>query len=243
MAANDNRRGTFIVIPYPVQVQTNVPWAAKAIWATVDGFTRGGGQCWLSIPELAHRVGLKPRQTSEHIRTLLNLGWLDVGTRSGRKRGLVSTLDLDTCEIPQPLQETATIAVGRNDGGKTQPLQETATYPCDKPQHTHAVNRTPKQKSKPNDKPNPLEVPKKNGRPISVDEVAAYFAAVGSTEAEAMAFWDYWESAGWKRRGGAIKNWEAAARSWIRNTSKFNTHGKQDKPKLDAGRAIQWAQK
>ena len=255
----DNRRHTFIVIPYPVQVQNHIPWPAKAIWATVDGFTRGGGECWLSIPELAQRVGLKPRQTSQHIQTLMAHGWVEVGTIRGRKRGLISTLDLDTCEIPQPLRKTATIAENREHCEKPQPLQLAATDPCSTPHDTHAVHRTLKEKENETSKPTIIMAPKKKvepkkveaaakhkARPTGVDEVAEYMAQLGASETEAAAqakrYWDHWETSGWIRKNGrVIRDWRAAARMWLDNKDKFNTHGKQQT--LDAARAIAWANK
>lgn len=53
-------------------------------------------------------------------------------------------------------------------------------------------------------------------------DVLAYFAEQGSTNSEAASFYDYYTANGWTQgRGKGIKNWQAAARSWIRRAGQF----------------------
>ena len=40
---------------------------------------------------------------------------------------------------------------------------------------------------------------------------------------EAESFYDYWESAGWSRKSGKIKDWRATVRTWLRNSNKLPT--------------------
>lgn len=50
--------------------------------------------------------------------------------------------------------------------------------------------------------------------PRGEDEVRECFAGHGRPELTS-AFWDYWESAGWKRQGQLMADWRAAVRTWI----------------------------
>ena len=54
-------------------------------------------------------------------------------------------------------------------------------------------------------------------RPFDLAEVVDYFLEIDDTEEEANQFWDYWESAGWRRKNGPIRDWKASARTWIRS--------------------------
>jgi hypothetical protein len=77
-------------------------------------------------------------------------------------------------------------------------------------------------------------------RPRSQDEVTAYFVELGSTPDEAATFWDHFESNGWKVGGKtAMKNWQSAARNWVRrnNTNQRVNNGKRNKGdrSLEAG--------
>lgn len=68
--------------------------------------------------------------------------------------------------------------------------------------------------------------PGKNGVaiPNSLLEVQRYFEEEKSTSKEAEKFFNYFQSTGWKVGGRApMKNWRAAARNWILNTSKFTS--------------------
>lgn len=58
--------------------------------------------------------------------------------------------------------------------------------------------------------------------PKSHKEVTQFFEAQGSTQIEAEKFFNYFQSNGWKVGGRApMKDWQAAARNWILNASKF----------------------
>jgi len=40
---------------------------------------------------------------------------------------------------------------------------------------------------------------------------------------EAENFYDYWESVGWSRRNGKIKDWRATVRTWLKNAKPIST--------------------
>lgn len=59
--------------------------------------------------------------------------------------------------------------------------------------------------------------------PPSEDEAINYFDEQGSSAAEAKSFLDYYAANGWKVGGRAtMKNWQAAARNWIRRAGQYS---------------------
>tara|TARA_R100001594_G_scaffold118120_3_gene153404 strand:+ start:326 stop:850 length:525 start_codon:yes stop_codon:yes gene_type:complete len=54
-------------------------------------------------------------------------------------------------------------------------------------------------------------------KPPTSEEVVEYFSSLGVAAADGENFHDYWQSQGWRRKGGPIKDWKAAARVWRRN--------------------------
>ena len=64
-------------------------------------------------------------------------------------------------------------------------------------------------------------------RPKNFDEVLDYFKSLGMFLDDAQKFVDWYDSVGWKVKGGnSIKDWKACARQWKRR-NKQNTHGKK----------------
>jgi hypothetical protein len=74
----------------------------------------------------------------------------------------------------------------------------------------------------------------------SIDLVKEYFRFQNSTEFEAERFYNYYSSIGWLIGGKTkMKDWQASARNWMLNTSKFSvniptTSSQKEKPQLSA---------
>lgn len=65
--------------------------------------------------------------------------------------------------------------------------------------------------------------PRPRFTPPSEDEAINYFDEQGSSAAEAESFLDYYAANGWKVGGRAtMKNWQAAARNWIRRAGQYS---------------------
>lgn len=58
------------------------------------------------------------------------------------------------------------------------------------------------------------------------EEVKAYAETRGYPPSEALAFWDFYESKGWKVGRNPMKDWQAAWRNWERGKDKFSPNGK-----------------
>ena len=65
--------------------------------------------------------------------------------------------------------------------------------------------------------------PRPRFTPPSEDEAVTYFCEQGSSAAEAKSFLDYYAANGWKVGGrSSMKDWQAAARNWIRRTRQYS---------------------
>jgi len=64
--------------------------------------------------------------------------------------------------------------------------------------------------------PAPPKKPRKPGEnvPPSQDDAVSFGVANGMTYEQAVYCWNWWESAGWKRRGGMVKNWQKTMLVW-----------------------------
>jgi len=82
--------------------------------------------------------------------------------------------------------------------------------------------------------------PKKERTPVDITAVIEAFTAVGSTETEALKFYDYYSANGWTQgKNKPIVDWRAAARNWIRRAAEYNTQNAAngfDAAKIDAER-------
>ena len=57
----------------------------------------------------------------------------------------------------------------------------------------------------------------------ALEIVKDYFSKIHGTDTDAESFYDHFEANGWQVSGKSpMKNWQAAARNWIRRKSEFN---------------------
>jgi hypothetical protein len=57
-------------------------------------------------------------------------------------------------------------------------------------------------------------------KPEAYEELRAYGLEIGLPRDECMGCWDWWESAGWIRKAGPVRDWKATVRSWKDNWKK-----------------------
>mgnify|MGYP001536487631 CR=1 FL=1 len=58
-----------------------------------------------------------------------------------------------------------------------------------------------------------------------LEEVTNYFSTIEGTKNDAECFYDHFTANGWKVSGKSqMKDWQAAARIWMRRKSEFNNH-------------------
>jgi hypothetical protein len=69
--------------------------------------------------------------------------------------------------------------------------------------------------------------PKPAGQPTSLDEVIAYGRGphCGLDAESCRAFWDHYQSTGWKIQGIPMEDWQARLRDWKRKNASKGPHG------------------
>ena len=106
---------------------------------------------------------------------------------------------------------------------------------------TQTQSQTEAKKSSPSPSPSFLlssgqseEKNPKEPRPSDITSVKLYAQEINLPLSEACAFWDHFESNGWKVGGKTpMKDWKAGLRMWQRNGQKFNKRPMVEKPKND----------
>ena len=74
----------------------------------------------------------------------------------------------------------------------------------------------------------------KEPKPSDIVSVKLYAQEISLPLSEACAFWDHFESNGWKVGGKTpMKDWKAALRNWQRNAKRFGNRQAVEKPKHD----------
>jgi hypothetical protein len=243
----DDFTKTFIIIPESIQRIREIDWPHRAIWGIIHAFSHNGGTCWLSVDQIAERIHRKRRQTSSMIQKLIDLELIEVVSYNGHRRMLRTT---GKFEVPEHARNSAHVqSAAHQSSGKPRTSQAENRAPVER-KIAHIENKLT-EKTEQNSNPDEKKlVPKKSmakstgasgQKPESIEACRAYFAELNSNDAD--AFFDYWESVGWKRRTGKIVCWKSTARNWVRR-SKNTPNAQVDKNKpFDAGNAFQWATK
>lgn len=116
-------------------------------------------------------------------------------------------------------------ANGSKGGRPKKPKEPKETHGfSEKPNETHGAPKYKVQSSKDTDSIESIErdacaspSPRKSARfhPPEIEEVRAYFAEKGGSDAQAQRFMDFYTSNGWKVGRNQMKSWKAAASGWI----------------------------
>jgi hypothetical protein len=86
-------------------------------------------------------------------------------------------------------------------------------------------SRAPEPSAPPQDSPLPAGAALKSAKsaraiPPALDAVRAYWTEA-ALRGDPDAFFDHWQSSGWRDRNGPIRDWQARARTWSRNENRF----------------------
>lgn len=134
----------------------------------------------------------------------------------------------------------------RVDGKSTRFLRVNTSKFCDWTTVKEAEKSPQELRPTYNKIPNQINKPKKERTPADITVVVEAFTGVGSTETEAMKFYDYYSANGWTQgKNKPIVDWRAAARGWIRRAAEYNTKNAAngfDPAKIDAERLANYIQ-
>lgn len=213
-----------------------------AIFADAWTWQQNGKESRRSNKQFAEMMNVSPKSASDAIAGLVKAG-LMTWSMDGGGRVLTATLP-SNFQPPVELLPSGSTSIPSNF---YPPSGLTSTPPPDElpsplPFNFHQIEKGIK-KGREKEIENGAPKLKKNGntvqldtkaRPFDVDEVIDYFLELEDTPEEAANFYDYWTSAGWRRKAGPIKDWKATARTWMRSPYR------KQKPKtvIDTARAV-----
>jgi len=192
-------KGMFI--PKQLYLDTTITWTQKIILLEVDSFSRNNLPCFVSNSHLAKLLGISESGIEKAIKGLVERDLLKRKLEKkagGSHRTLKLTHNL--------VRVTPTVECGSHPHSG-----ESDTHT----QVRHTINKVTTNK-----------VTVKKGEPSSLKECIEYFKKIESTTEEAEKFVDWYDSVGWRVKGGnKIKDWRACARQWKRR--KFKTDGRK----------------
>ena len=189
-------------IPAEVVERSDLTAVDKMLWADIDSFSGNDSTWFKSNRRAAKDMGVSERTITRGLTKLQQCGLIRATQFDGRVRHYVSTLSRQIDEAASTNSPDSPAKVSRQTR-----------------QSDDIDNNIGKQ---------PRKQPRVSAPELH--EVIEFFHEHGSTAGN--NFYDYYDSAGWVRKGGVkIKNWKAAARNWMRNESKFDSPKTQRGPK------------
>lgn len=116
---------------------------------------------------------------------------------------------------------------------QTPPKEKEKTKEKEKEKDKESI-RVIGEKISPADKP-----PRSRFVPPDETQAIAFFRENGSNKTEAQTFLDYYQANGWKISGKTpMKDWQAAARNWIRRAGQYSRPQTNQQPQQKAARDV-----
>ena len=166
---------------------------AKLLYSEITCLTNKNGKCWASNGYFAELYDVSPITISRLINQLAKKGYISItmkyvaNTKQIEKR--IITINKNVNRVNQ------------NDLGG---INKKVKHPINKivKDNTTSINTTSNNR---------------DGKPSSLSIVEDYFRLKNFDLSEAINFYEYYESNGWKVGRNAMKKWKLAANRWIRN--------------------------
>ncbi|MGV8829333.1 MAG: hypothetical protein ACWA6U_13570 [Breznakibacter sp.] len=191
-----------------------------------ETFTRG--QAWVDILMLTNHTDgyLRVRGNRVDIKRG-QLGWskTELGKRwnwsTGKVRRFFNELEKDKQIVQQESHLTSIVTV-LNYSHYQHMTQQTVDKRLQNDRQTAPNNKENKE--------NKVNNEKREFNHPAHETIISYFINLKSTQEEAMKFMDYYASNGWRINKNPMKDWQAAARNWIRRVAMFNEAKTLQKP-------------
>lgn len=183
--------------------QADISFAAKFLWAEIDSFTGRGSIFFKSNETIGEEMGLGARQAARLVKELKDASLIEFLKSDGRKRFLSSVAPIDCYDVMSDIQDSVAQTRQICHGSTTK----------------NVIVDKPIKK--------PLNQTNSMGAPTQL-EVSEYFLDLGMDIDASESFFDYYETNGWRQKGGnKIKSWKSAARNWKRNEKRFKSQNKR----------------
>ena len=194
-----------IWIPQEIWLLDDLSPMQRILLSKIHALSHKDGSCWAGDDFLAESLGVSSQYIRKMRKELCETAHIKCEGYGHRRKMSVLV--------------EATIGTS-NDRNKQQSLQAEATTVAKVATIGAKVATTvaqSKEKSK--------EVVKRvRFQEPSLEEAMNSFELAGSSRDEGEKFWNYYEANGWKAGRNKMKNWNAAARNWIKRSHEFTTN-------------------
>ena len=198
-----------IWIPQEIWALNDISPMQRILLSKIHALSHKDGSCWAGDDFLAESLGVSSQYIRKMRKELCETAHIKCeGYGHRRKMSVLVEATIGTSNDrnkQQSLQvEATTVAKVATIGAKV------ATTVA------HSIEKS-KEKSK--------EVVKRvRFQEPSLEEAMNSFELAGSSRDEGEKFWNYYEANGWKAGRNKMKNWNAAARNWIKRSHEFTTN-------------------
>ncbi len=179
-------------LPAHLYKNRDLSWSQKLMLVEIDSFSRNGLECFVSNDHFSEHLQIGVSAVEKCLKSLVDLGLVHRGRQY----------------MGRSYRRTLRVTSGIYSGNDPEPITATTRNEV---RHTNTDTK-------------PTTKPMKKGVSISLDEVQEYFVEMGSNNPQECAkFYDYYTANGWTQgKGKPIKDWQAAARNWMRNTKQWS---------------------
>jgi hypothetical protein len=198
----ENEVGYFAVINADILFNDKLTDAEKILCAHISTLQRKFGYCYASNNYFSKVTGVHKNTISKRINKIKSLGLLEVVMVYEDGSNNIDKRLMKLKEIDKPINHT----VDTLKPNEVHPINHTIDTPINRTVKDNIINTNI---NKPNNK--------REGKPSSLEEVEEYFKFKKFDLKEAINFFEYYESNGWKVGKNPMKKWKLAANRWVRN--------------------------
>ena len=169
---------------------------AKLLYSEITALSNKKGKCWASNSYFANLYNVSNTSISKWIKQLSEKDYINV-----QMKYLANSKQIDKRIISvTPIKEMLNTPIRKVKGG----IEEMLPTPIEDKlkDNTTSINNTSINR---------------DGKPSSLEIVKDYFRFKSFDLSEAINFYEYYESNGWKVGRNAMKKWKLAANRWVRN--------------------------
>jgi len=221
-----------------------------AIWADAWTWGQQEAQAFRTNEQYAQMFGTTVKSISRSIATMREMGMLESRMVNGRQRILVACIPTNVHPHERPSTGTS-IPMNVHAASTPTSMQHPHKRPCSIPTNVHQVYHVVEQEVN-HSVEKKVAPPKKESTPKDLQTVIDAFVEAGQPADMAEAFFNYYESIGWRvgKARTPMKDWKASARGWIQRETKYQDernksanrargHGRAD-VKLDPASTLEW---
>lgn len=200
----------YAIIPADVRYDERLRPNEKLLYGEITALSSKNGDCWASNDYFAELYNVTIASVSSWISRLQKFGYIEISMvpQTGQEATIRRKIHIG---LQKNLNTSA--------GGLQKNLKENNTRNINNKNILKDIDTSKKE----------IVKEKRFQRP-SVDDIRAYCRERGNS-VDPEAFYDYYESNGWKVGRAAMKDWRAAVRTWEKN--RFEKNNKKSGKKYD----------